>query len=319
MSEPEKIGVIVNPHASGGKAGRRWRQIAPVLSARLGLVTARLTSAAGAGSNLARDLMDEGYKLLIAVGGDGTIHEVANGMLEHAGRVPLGVRLGILTLGTGGDFQRTLGLPKKIEDAVEVLATGIAVPLDVGRAQFTGLDGTVQQRYFVNVASFGMGGEVAARARRLHWLGGRAAFLGATLRTLLTHGVRRVRLGLDGESAGRDFRVANVAVGNGGYHAGGMRPCPTALPNDGLLEVTIIEYTSAFRLACDLHVLYSDNVYRHPKIHHLRCRRLAARSDQETGIEIDGEPLGRLPIEIALLEKRLPVVVPRTSPLAAGA
>ncbi len=319
MMESEKIGVVVNPHAAGGRALRRWKGMEQQMGARLGPLRARLTAGPGAAAALAQELLDEGCKFLVAVGGDGTIHEVVNGMLAHTGRAPEGVRLGVLALGTGADFQRTLGLPRKIADAIEVLATGVPVPLDVGRVQFTGHDGTSQQRYFVNIASFGMGGEVAARSRRLRRLGGRAAFLGATLRTLLSHRGRRVRLQLDGEPGEREFHIANVAVGNGGYHAGGMRPCPTALPNDGFLEITIIEYTSALRLAYDLPVLYSNDVYRHPRIRHLRCRRLTARSEQTTGIEIDGEPLGQLPLEITLLEQRLPVVVPRSSPLAAGA
>jgi diacylglycerol kinase (ATP) len=317
MSEPEKIGVIVNPHAAGGKALRRWPELAPVLRARLGPVTARFTCAAGAGTILAREFLDEGYTFLVAVGGDGTINEVANGMLEHAGRAPLGVRLGILTLGTGGDFQRTLAIPSGIEEAIEVLATGVPMSLDVGWASFTGHDGSAQQRYFLNVASFGMGGEVAARSRRtLRLLGGRTSFLWATFRVLLAYRGRRVHLELDGQPAGGEFRVTNVAVGNGRYHGGGMHPCPTAIPNDGILEVTVIEYMKMFELARGLHVLYSDDIYRHPKVRHLRARRLAARSEEVTQIEMDGEPLGRLPLEITLLEQRLPVVVPRSSPLA---
>jgi YegS/Rv2252/BmrU family lipid kinase len=317
VSDAETIGAIVNPRAAGGKVLRRWSEIAAVMTARLGPVAARFTSAPGEGATLAREFLNQGCKCLVAVGGDGTINEVVNGMLDHSGRVPLGVRLGILTVGTGGDFQRTLGIPAKLEEAVEVLAGGVPVNLDVGSAKFTGHDGTAQQRYFVNVASFGMGGEVAERSRRpRRLLGGRAAFLWATFRAFLAYRGRHVSLELDGKPAEPELFVTNVAVGNGRYHGGGMHPCPTAVPNDGILEVTVIEYMKMFELARDLRLLYSGHIYVHPKVRHLRCQRLTARAKQATQIEIDGEPLGRLPLEITLLAERLPVIVPRSSLLA---
>lgn len=318
MTERQKIGVIVNPRAAGGKTLRRWSEIAPQLSRRLGPVTARFTSAPGAGIALAQDFLRQGFEFLVAAGGDGTINEVANGFLENGGH-SAAARLGILPLGTGGDFQRTLGIPGKLEDAIEVLAGGVPVKMDVGQANFTAHDGAQTHRYFLNVASFGMGGEVAARSRHtLRLLGGKAAFLWATLGAFLAYRGRRIRLELDGEPAREEFLVTNVAVGNGRYHGGGMHPCPTAVPNDGILEVTVIEYLNMFELARDLHVLYSDDIYRHPKVRHFRARRLTARSEEPTEIETDGEPLGRLPLEITLLAERLPVVVPRSSPLAAG-
>ena len=96
-----------------------------------------------------------------------------------------------------------------------------------------------------------------------------------------------------------------------------MHPCPTAVLNDGILEVTVIEYLHLFELARDIRILYSANVYRHPKVHHLRGRRIVARAEEPTLIEIDGEPLGALPLEVTIAPGRLLVVVPRSSPLLA--
>ncbi len=94
-----------------------------------------------------------------------------------------------------------------------------------------------------------------------------------------------------------------------------MRPCPTAVLNDGVLEVTVIEYASALKLISSLPVLYSGQIYRHPKVRHLRAVRLWAESAAETRIEVDGEPLGRLPLEISILPRQLPVLVDASSPL----
>ena len=96
-----------------------------------------------------------------------------------------------------------------------------------------------------------------------------------------------------------------------------MHPCPTAALNDGILEVTVIEYLNPFELARDIRILYSDNVYQHPKVHHLHGRRIVARAEEPTLVEIDGEPLGALPLEVTIAPSRLPVVVPKSSPLLA--
>ena len=120
-----------------------------------------------------------------------------------------------------------------------------------------------------------------------------------------------MRLRFDSDEEERTFTVTNVAVGNGRYHGGGMHPCPLALLDDGRFEVTVIERLSWFELIRDIRILYSDDVYRHPKVHHFRARRIEARSDETVRVEVDGEALGRLPLEAEVLEKAVRLVVPR--------
>jgi diacylglycerol kinase (ATP) len=316
MSRKDKIAVVVNPLSAGGKTARRWPEIARILEARLGPFTTRLTEASG-GTEPARELLRQGYDYIVAAGGDGTISQVANGFLDHNQPVRREARLGILPLGTGGDFRRTLGIGPKIADIVETLASGVSQPMDVGKAAFCGHDGASCTLYFVNVASFGMGGEVAARSQNAaRALGGGAGFFWATFRTFVGYRGKRVRLELDGEKLPGEFLITHVAVGNGAFQGGGMHPCPRAVLDDGLLEVTVIDYLRMFELARDIRVLYSQDVYRHPKVHHYRARRLVALADEPVQLELDGEPLGRLPFEATVLPARLNVVVPRTSPLA---
>jgi len=218
--------------------------------------------------------------------------------------------LGILPLGTGGDFRRTLGVPQGLEAAIEALAGAVARRIDLGKAVFRGVDGRKQTRYFVNLVSFGMGGEVASRAKNiLSPLGGTAAFLWATLVSFFVFERKAVRLRVDGD-AGRLWEIYNIAVGNGRFHGGGMQACPTADLADGVLEVTVIEYLRRWEAIKDLPVLYSDNVYRHPKVSHLRGKRVVAESDEEVRIEVDGEPLGTLPLEITVAPGALTVLAP---------
>jgi YegS/Rv2252/BmrU family lipid kinase len=319
MSHKNRIAAVVNPHSAGGKAARRWPDLARALETRLGTITTRFTESNGGGMVLARELLREGYDFIVAAGGDGTVNEVANAFLENDQPLRPEARLGILPLGTGGDFRRTLGIGPGIQEALETLSDGVPMRIDVGKASYCGHDGQAGTRYFVNVASFGMGGEVAARSQNAaRWLGGTATFLWATFRTFIGYRGRRVRLELDGSKLPAAFFIANVAVGDGEFHGGGMHPCPKAMLDDGVLEVTVIDYLGMLELARVIRILYSEDVYRHPKVHHFQARRVAAEADEPTQLEVDGEPLGRLPFEAAVLPGRLTVMVPRLSPQLRG-
>lgn len=318
MSQPRKIAAVVNPHSGGGRTARRWPALSNLLERRLGPVTTRFTDEHAAGIALTRGLLREGFDLIIAVGGDGTINEVANGFFDQDQMIRPQAALGILPLGTGGDFRRTLQIPSNHSEAIEILAAGVSLPIDVGKASFRANDGSRGSRYFVNLVSFGMGGHVAAKSKNFMGVfGGKAAFFWATAMTFLSYRGRHTRLTLDDGPDPLPFFITNVAVGNGQFHGGGMWPCPAAVLNDGAFDVTVIEYAGALRLLWNISMLYSGEVYAHPKVHHYEAGRILAESSSETEIEIeiDGEALGTLPLEITLLPRQLRVVVPPSSPL----
>ncbi len=308
-----KIAFIINPRSAAGKTAARWPRIAERIEQRLGKVTARFTAYRGHATELTRELLAQDFNLIAGVGGDGTFNEIANGFMARDQLIRPGAMMGVLPAGTGGDFQRMFGFSARngIEDAIETLATGQPVAIDLGKVKYTDHGGSPCERYFVNLVSFGMGGAVAAGARNfLSPLGGRVAFLWSTFRVLLSYRGKVVEVHVDqGKSAAR--RVTNVAIGNGRFHGGGMHPCPTAKMDDGVLEVTVIEYMNMFQLLWDIRVLYSGNVYRHPKTHHLRGTHIEAKAKNATLIEVDGEPLGMLPLEATVLPRTLPVMVPR--------
>jgi diacylglycerol kinase (ATP) len=127
-----------------------------------------------------------------------------------------------------------------------------------------------------------------------------------------------VRLTLDGVPQPQEFLITNIAIGNGRFHGGGMHPCPRAVMNDGLLEVTTIDRLTAYELVRDLPILYSDNIYQHAKVRHFRARHIRAESREVTRIEVDGEALGRLPLEVSVLPRKLPILIAPESPLLRG-
>ncbi len=316
MTRPRKVAAVVNPHSSGGKTARRWPELSALLERRLGPVATRFTDRQGAGIPLTRDLLRDGYDLIVAAGGDGTINEVANGFFDQASLIQPQATLAILPLGTGGDFRRTLEIPRNPVEAIDILASGIPALIDVGKVLFCANNGSPGSRYFVNLVSFGMGGQVAARSKNfMGCFGGKAAFFWATIMTFLSYRGRKIQMTLDGNAGPLPLFISNVAVGNGQFHGGGMWPCPAAILNDGVFDVTIIDYAGALELLRSISMLYSGKVYSHPKVRHFEAGRIFAESDSPTRIEIDGEPLGTLPVEITILPRKLPVMVPPSSSL----
>ncbi|MGH9453081.1 MAG: diacylglycerol/lipid kinase family protein, partial [Terriglobia bacterium] len=196
---------------------------------------------------------------------------------------------------------------------------GIPYLIDIGKVNCTAHDGSRRERYFVNLVSFGMGGAVASRAKNfLSFLGGRIAFLWATLRVLLRYRGKSVNLFLDDSRQPVRTFVTNIAIGNGQFHGGGMHPCPNALLNDGILDVTVIDYMPILRLLRDIKILYSDNVLSHRKVRAFHARTVVAEGDPGTFIEVDGEPLGELPLEITILPKRIKVLAALRPPMCAN-
>jgi len=234
------------------------------------------------------------------VGGDGTINEVVNGFLVDSRPINREAVLVVLPLGTGSDFQKSLGIVS-LDDAIQLISQERPGLIDLGRVDYQSPEGRRESRYFANVVSFGMGGEVAARAKNaVSKVSGKGAFLLATARVFLAYRPKTVELTVDGHRHG-PFTITNIGIGNGRYHGGGMHVCPKALLDDGELEVTVIEALSSYELIRDIKVLYSENLYVHPRTHHLRGKRIAARSAETVSIEVDGEPLGALPLELTVV------------------
>jgi YegS/Rv2252/BmrU family lipid kinase len=316
---PTSVIAILNPRAAGGKTRRAWPKISRLFQAHAMQVEPRWTEQAGHAIALTRQALEQGARLVVAIGGDGTANEVVNGFFDNDQPINPEAAIGFIPIGTGGDLQRTLELPSDLEQAVEIIAAGKRAAIDVGKVRLRAHDGSPAERYFVNLVSFGMGGDVSVRAKNfLSPLNGKAAFLYATLVEFVRYRGRKVRLTLDGNALPEPFFITNIAIGNGRYHGGGMHPCPRAVMNDGLLEVTTIDHLSMYELIRDLPVLYSDNIYKHPKVRHFHAKTVLAESEEITRAEVDGEALGRLPMEVTLLPRALTWIVAAGSALAVG-
>jgi YegS/Rv2252/BmrU family lipid kinase len=310
--------VIVNPAAARGATKDSWPAMASDLRTHFGPFNCVFTERAGDGRSLALRAASEGRRLIIACGGDGTISEVANGILESGA----GAELGILPSGTGGDFRRTLNLPARTSAAARALRTGQTRRMDVGRASYINHDGLQETGYFLGVASFGMSPAIIKRVKtegdhwlqttRLQGLGGKLSFAVATLRTTLEASSTIVQVQID-ESPERRLTVTNLCVANARYFGGGMKIAPQAVVNDNCFDLISIGEMSALEIIANAPRLYLGKHLDLRQVNHRRARRISARPakrDEEVAIEVDGELVGRLPATFEILPDALNVRCP---------
>jgi YegS/Rv2252/BmrU family lipid kinase len=253
---------------------------------------------------LARQAADAGASLVVAVGGDGTVNEVAQGL---AGRE--NVELAVIPRGTGWDFVRTYGIPRRLQDAVDVALHGRVRTIDVGRARYRGWDGSDTESYFANIASAGMSGAIAQRANDTSkTLGGKASYLWATVAVFSRWHNDEVRVTVDGEQ--RSGRMHDVIVANGRYFGGGMMICPEAEPDDGLLDVLMIGDLTKRDLLLTLPKTYWGRHLPHPKAELLRGAIVDIETPDALPVELDGEQPGTTPAHFETVAGALRLRVP---------
>lgn len=308
--------VIVNPKSASGSTRENWSATASDLRAHFGPFSVAFTKAAGDGIGLAREAARTGRRFIIACGGDGTINEVANGILQS----DEDVELGILPSGTGGDFRRSLGLPRTNREAAAALRDGEMKTIDVGRVSFTDHDGEQTTRFFLNVSSAGLAATIIRRvksAKAFDWLPvegmrGRANFAVSTLQEVADSEPVTVKVRFD---EGEERRVQTLAfcVANARYFGGGMMIAPEAKLNDGLLDVVNIGNISTARIFLNGISLYRGTHESLPEVKSTRAKKIeiwAVDSGDEILIETDGELPGRLPASYEVVPQALRVRVP---------
>ena len=249
---------------------------------------------------LAQAASEKADSLLVVIGGDGTVNEVANGIAETDAEIA------VLPCGTGQDFGRTHGIPSKFDDAVRVALGSETRTIDLGRVELG--DGT--SRFFANVGSAGMSGSVARRANAMtKRFGGRATFFYALTREFLAWQNTRVVVEL-ADGSRREGPMHDVIVANGRYHGGGMQLAPEAQQDDGAFDVVTIGDVSKLDFVTTAPKLYSGRYLSHPKVELLRSPTVSIDSTEPLPLEVDGEPIGTTPARFKVVPAALRLRVP---------
>jgi YegS/Rv2252/BmrU family lipid kinase len=308
--------IIVNPRSASGSTKAKWAETASDLRTHFGPFSVAFTKKSGDGIELARRGAESGRKLILACGGDGTINEVANGILESGSDA----EMGIIPSGTGGDFRRTIGMPSSIREAARALRNGTSKRVDVGKVTFLDFHGHPASRYFLNVSSFGLAASILERVKRtssLAWvphrsLRGRASFALSTLQEVLGVEPVRIKIRIDNGDE-KLLQTVNFCIANGRYFGGGMMIAPDAKLNDGSFDVVNIGDISTARILMNAHTLYRGTHTGLREVNSGLARRVwAASADEKTEIELetDGELPGKLPALFEIAPSALRLRVP---------
>lgn len=299
--------VIVNPNAGGGKGKKDWKRISDLLTRENISFISRFTGRRGQAIDYTDEAIEKGFRRFISVGGDGTLNEVVNGIFIR-NRVPANeITIAMIPVGTGNDWGRMFGIPSIYEGAVKVIAEGKTMLHDIGLVDY--LEGEQgRRRYFINITGLGFEALVVKKTNRQKDRGrnSKAIYFFNILSSLVSYRIAAADIIIDGRKSSAD--IFSINVGNGRYCGGGMRQTPDALPDDGLLDVTVIKEMGRLEIIKNLRLLYDGTILSHPKVDGYRCRNLKIESESLLFIESDGELLGHTPAEIGIIPSAVNIV-----------
>jgi YegS/Rv2252/BmrU family lipid kinase len=293
----QRFAVIVNPKAAGGKAIKKLPEISAVASSIAPEYLLHVTSSIEDARLRAREFANMGIERIVAVGGDGTFNEVANGILESGHRTALG----IVPAGTGCDLPRTLRVPGSIREALTFALTGEAQSMDVGLAKTS-----TTERHFLNVAGLGFDAKVADRAQRTKRLSGKKAYIAALAQSLTDFGYIDVRIETDGREIAT--KAVFVSIANAQYLAGGFHFAPMAKVNDGLLDLAIIDDISLPGFVKAVPSVMRGKHLSNPHWSHYTTTHVRVTATTPALVQLDGEISGTSPAEFTIVPGALDVV-----------
>ena len=301
--------VIVNPAAGGYSVRREWPRISKQLR-RLGLsFDYEYSQGVGHAIEIAKAAVDAGYRYLVAVGGDGTINEVANGILCSTGSA--NTILGIVGAGTACSFTRSIGIPQDYVSACSLLVGQGRRLVDIGVAECRS-EGQSLQRFFVNEADVGFGAEIVEASKNRPRYFGRsinyAPFVAAGVRRLLSYQNKHLTLRVENDAEAMCL-CTMVVIANGSYFGGGMCIAPQAKFDDGLLDMVVIGDVEKYELVKIWLMSYEGTHITHNNVTVKRATNVTIQSSERVLVETDGELIGECPVSFRIIPSALTIVV----------
>lgn len=300
--------AIVNPMAASGRGERYWRRVSALMHQQNIPFELHLTQHKGHAMELAAQAILRGERKLLAVGGDGTVNEVANAILNQTEVPSTDILLAQLPVGTGNDWGRTIGIPSDGKAAVRMLKSGKPYVMDAGLLQYD-LHGQSIQRWFVNIAGLGFDAYVGLEAndRKAKGRGGKLGYLFLLVKCLFNYTASPIVVEVDGQH--HKLMLFSMAIANCRYNGGGMMQAPNASPDDGILDLTIIREITRWGVIKNIRKLFTGEFVNHPAVLQLRGKSIRIRAPKPVLVEVDGEDLGTTPIAVSIRQRCLRVLV----------
>jgi len=303
----DKVHVIVNPFSARGQTERKWETIRLALKAHFREFKYIFTEKPRQATEIARGLIQDGFDLIIGVGGDGTLNEISSGFFKGDSGKPINpdAALGAIPSGTGSDFMRFMKIPKEFEKSAALIKNSKTRKIDIGKITYGGADG--RNQYFINVADFGLGAEVIKRVANVQSTQrGALTYYRGLLATLMNYRSKKVTLTIDGQQQLQGEYLIG-AVANGRIFGGGMIIAPQAEADDGYFDLVLVGNMKKLEIIGNTRLLYAGTIARNPKVTMIKARHIKVESQEEVFTEFDGEVGGKLPAEFAIVEKALNV------------
>lgn len=333
MSRAENATVwfaIINSYAASGKAGTLWKKVESVMKDKCLQFHGTWTGRSGNAAELTFDACMAGYRRFIAVGGDGTVHDVLNGIAGYvewstSSGHPASFNeftIGVIPLGSGNDWIKSYGISKDIEKAVDNLVLGATRPQDVAKVSILDSQALPHEReilvsYMINVGGVGIDARVCERVNALKRSGKRGKILYVTslINAISERVPARMKVMCDGEEI-FEGEYLSIAFGLGRYSGGGMRQTPAAILDDGLIDMTLIPDLPVSRIAREAPRLFTGTFLKVPELVVCKGRRITVMpvGDGATEpVEVDGEVVGRAPVSFEVMPEQINVVVSSSS------
>ena len=310
MSDSSWIAVI-NPNAGGGRVAKEWPLLSNMLKDRGFSFEEVFTTHRYHAVELVIFSLKRGFRNFISVGGDGTLHEIVNGIFYQK-EVPVSeITLAVLPAGSANDWTRMYRIPKDYDKAIETVLEGRTVMQDVARVEYSQA-GVRNSRYMVNVAGVGLDANICLRCNASKDKGksGDLAYVKAAFKALVSRTSTPTKVVVDGRSffSGKMF---SLAFGIGKYSGGGMMQVPDAVADDGLVNVMVARKVSKIKFLLLFKQLFKGTIYRIREVSHTTASRVCVISRKSDRVEIDGEVVGTTPMNLEVLPRALRVVVGR--------
>jgi len=294
----ERIGIVVNENAGNQQGRKDLHKIEAEFKKNQLDYHIVKTEYQGHAEKLTADLILQGFRKIVGVGGDGTLNEMINGVMKQTAVPSIEFTLGIIPVGSGNDWGRTLKVPNDYAAAVGLIAAGKTVVQDIARV--ISLNNPDAVRYFINVAGGGFDAFVARKTNQLkqNGKGSAVTYLLALFTSMFKFKSSRVSLMIDDTPF--EDRLLSFSVGIGQYNGGGMKQLPNAIYNDGLLDVTTIQHITHVKMARSVPKLYDGSHLSLPEVHTFTGKKVTIHSNPPVLIETDGENCGETPVEIGI-------------------
>ena len=302
--------LVLNPAAGGGKGERAWPSVEKALSSAGILFKFYRTKESYDAVNAVKLAIEQGYRKILVVGGDGTLSEAANGILRQQTVASTGVTLGSIPLGTGNDWGRTFGLPSSVKERIQLIKEEFTTFEDAAKITYM-KGGMTQHAWFMNMAGCGFDAQVALEANEAKAKGksGLMVYIIKLVKTLFSFKAVQCKVVMDGREEKAELFAALCGIGR--FAGNKMNLVPNADPTDGLFDITLIRKIGRLKVILNLPKLFNGKLLEISEISHHRCKHVRIIPEKMIRLQTDGESVGEAPVEMRILPGALKVVVKR--------